>query len=532
MMPGDSSPDRPPGPKLAAALGYLKRGWSVIPLHTAREDDFCACGDPYCKSIGKHPSAGKWKRWSQQPPSERQVREWWDRTPDANVGIPTGIVSGLVVIDVDDRHGGEEEWRDLAAECGLPETASVRTPNGRHYYFARPPDVEQIGNRTGIRHGIDVRADGGYVVAPPSTRERGGEYVWEVGTESEDEIPPLAMLPAALLKIIRAQAADLGDGAKKNPKIEFAAYARIGESDGAAGRAAAEGRMPPDIEEGSRNDTLTRIAGHLAAKAAPLNWESISAQLKRIDAACCKPPLDDPQILESMARRFTALERRKRQADELIGEHLRGGGIRELVEPEDRRVAAEAIFARLQVEIVRDWSVVWSHEGREYYLRTPDSELSLGDDILDYKYIREQIANELGVLPPVPSKLKEWEQLAVMLRRYAREEYADITDPEDEIADWLDQFISIHPVREDLEADEREEWLRSSAITAADQDGLVYLHLQPDVLAHFVKQATGDNISPSDVRKKLTRAHWRRVNLRCGERVKKVWRAPEEYRRN
>lgn len=205
------------------------------------------------------------------------------------------------MIDADDRHGGEEECPALAAECKLPETAPVRTPNGCHYCFARPPDIEQIGNRTGIKHGINVR-------------EGGGEYIWGVCTEPEDEISPPAALPAAQLKIIRAQAAGLGAGAKKSSEIDFPpipASARAPTRRAGAGRGR---RMPPDIAEGSRNDMLARIAGHLVTNAVPLNWESSSAQMKRIAVACCKPLLDDPKVLESMARRFTVLERRKRQA--------------------------------------------------------------------------------------------------------------------------------------------------------------------------------------------------------------------------
>lgn len=100
-----------------------------------------------------------------------QVRRWWRRLPDANIGIPTGAASGLVVVDVDVHRGGDGfRAFSTAMETGLTQRWAwmVRTPSGgMHAYFAATPGVEQRNWSLPSRH-IDFRGDGGYVVAPPS----------------------------------------------------------------------------------------------------------------------------------------------------------------------------------------------------------------------------------------------------------------------------------------------------------------------------------------------------------------------------
>lgn len=101
----------------------------------------------------------------------RQIQRWWSRTPDANIGIPTGAASGLVVVDVDVHRTGDG-FRNFArvTEMGLTGRWAwlVRTPSGgMHAYFAATPDTEQRCWSIPSRH-IDFRGDGGYIVAPPS----------------------------------------------------------------------------------------------------------------------------------------------------------------------------------------------------------------------------------------------------------------------------------------------------------------------------------------------------------------------------
>ncbi len=145
-----------------AALDYLARGWSVIPVR-ARE---------------KRPAV-PWKAYQTKYVSEKTLHDWFRRSPDFNVAIVTGALSGLVVLDVDPRHGGKESLSELEREHGaLPATMeSITGGGGRHLYFSHPGGV--VGNRVNIEPGIDLRGDGGCIVAPPSIHPSGKRYRWK-----------------------------------------------------------------------------------------------------------------------------------------------------------------------------------------------------------------------------------------------------------------------------------------------------------------------------------------------------------------
>ncbi len=102
-----------------------------------------------------------------------QVAAWWSRTPNANIGIPTGVPSGVVVVDVDVHgpHDGRAAYQ-RATDAGLVDGAGllVRTPTGgAHVYFPATPDKEQRSWQAATA-GVDFRGDGGYIIAPPSRR--------------------------------------------------------------------------------------------------------------------------------------------------------------------------------------------------------------------------------------------------------------------------------------------------------------------------------------------------------------------------
>lgn len=143
------------------ALKYLSLGYSVFPLMQGggRTDEG--------EGVGKRPLApalpgGSWSAYQKRLPTEAEVRRWWRKWPKANVAIVTGRVSGLVVVDVDPKHGGTAE--------GLPPTGLVQETRsgGSQHFYAYPKDVSGVPNQVNTETGRDVRADGGYVVAPPS----------------------------------------------------------------------------------------------------------------------------------------------------------------------------------------------------------------------------------------------------------------------------------------------------------------------------------------------------------------------------
>lgn len=122
-----------------------------------------------------------WKAYQSKFVTEKTLRRWFRRSPDYNVAIVTGALSGLVVLDVDPRHGGDKSLKKLEREHGpLPRTLeSVTGGGGRHYYFSHPGG--EVRNRTGIEPGIDLRGDGGCIVAPPSLHPSGKRYRWVKG---------------------------------------------------------------------------------------------------------------------------------------------------------------------------------------------------------------------------------------------------------------------------------------------------------------------------------------------------------------
>jgi putative DNA primase/helicase len=188
---------------LDAALAHARRGWPVFPLYEPVWAEpggpvACSCGDPECRNIGKHPRIGG--GFTNATTDEAQIREWWAKWPNANIGVPTGEVSGTVVIDEDPRHGGDHTLSELEAKHGrLPETVMQLTGGGgRHHCFAHPGGY--IKSRNGVLPGIDIKADRGYIVVEPSLHESGNRYVFELSSlPGEVE---LAEMPVWVLDLV------------------------------------------------------------------------------------------------------------------------------------------------------------------------------------------------------------------------------------------------------------------------------------------------------------------------------------------
>jgi hypothetical protein len=178
----------------AAALDFARRGWPVFPLFEPAPDGSCSCPRRQrCGSRGKHPRTRHGVRDASRDPA--QIRRWWGRWPRAGIGVATGAPSGLVVIDVDPRSDGDGSLEALEREHGrLPATPrSLTGGGGVHLFFARPEGVPVVRG-VPIAPGVDVKADGGYVVAPPSAHASGRRYAWEIGAALDDLTP--APLPS------------------------------------------------------------------------------------------------------------------------------------------------------------------------------------------------------------------------------------------------------------------------------------------------------------------------------------------------
>jgi len=180
---------------LDIALKYAARGWLVFPVHSLSSDLTCTCATKTCAAPGKHPATRTGLK--EATTDKTQIKSWFQDT-NYNVGIATGEVSDLTVIDIDIADGkkGAETWQKLIEAYGEPVTLMARTGSGgMHLYFKYNSSLKTSADTLG--EGVDVRNSGGFVVAPPSRHKSGGTYAWI------DESIPLASLPHYLTKKVK-----------------------------------------------------------------------------------------------------------------------------------------------------------------------------------------------------------------------------------------------------------------------------------------------------------------------------------------
>ncbi len=212
---------------LEAALRYAAKGWPVFPI-TPRK---------------KAPPLVKWS--SEASCDAERIETWWHRWPDANVGIATGETSGLVVLDIDT--GGEDARASLEDEHGqLPDTLEQHTGGGGRQRFYKHP-----GGRIPISAGVlgnnlDVRADGGYVVAPPSVHPSGNRYRWE--GSSDPAVGQPAPLPDWLRVLMLAGTPGAEGGQSRKPRRFWKDFVLKGAA------------------PGTRNSRCVQVTGHLRAR--------------------------------------------------------------------------------------------------------------------------------------------------------------------------------------------------------------------------------------------------------------------------
>jgi hypothetical protein len=247
---------------LRAALEYAERGWPVFPSHGVTARGVCTCGHDPCPSPAKHPHTGHGLQDATVDP--RRIRQWWSRWPRANVAIRTGSPSGLVVLDID-LPAGFASLRTLEAGHPLGRSLTARTGGGgAHVFLRHPGGGVSVANRASsvLGTGIDVRGDGGYVIAPPSQHILGSTYRWR-STACPDP------MPAWLLDTLVPPA----KGLTSVPSAQATVRAGRGTSAWAATALEREVDAVRRAPEGLRNHTLNRAAfvlgqivggGHLA----------------------------------------------------------------------------------------------------------------------------------------------------------------------------------------------------------------------------------------------------------------------------
>ena len=253
---------------LECAIYYIEQGWQVLPLYTIGKNGKCTCGKKSCSSPGKHPYHPFAPNGVKDATVDRElVARWFDGTVRLNIGIAAGEESGLVLLDIDPGHGGDESIKKYR----VPETLTIKTGGGGlHYYFKHPAGIKVRNSAGKLGPGIDVRGHHGYVVAAPSMHVSGNEYAFV--------IDPRAIGPAPCPEWIIDQGA------------------------------AASGPLPEGepILEGQRDNALISIAGKM--RHAGLNETEIYATIAAVNQERCKPPVE-PTVLRRIAKSAASYEK-------------------------------------------------------------------------------------------------------------------------------------------------------------------------------------------------------------------------------
>ena len=231
-----------------AAIEYAKKGFAVFPLKYRDKVPLTRNG---CKDATTDAA---------------QIKAWWQKYPNANIGLATGSVSQnifVIDLDIDEDRGidGYHSLEDWQREHGdFPETWTAITGRGGYHLYYRGNG--KIKNRAGIIDGVDIRGNGGYVVAPPSIHKNGRRYEWEY---SPDEF----------------------ELAKADNNVMYF----LNHDDH---RQSASFTMPNIVSAGQRNQMLFRFACMMQAKGA--SDQSVFAATMAENESSCSPPLTEQEV--------------------------------------------------------------------------------------------------------------------------------------------------------------------------------------------------------------------------------------------
>ncbi len=234
-----------------------------------------------------------------------QIRKWWGRQPEASIGIPTGPVTGCFVLDVDLPDGPAALARLEESHGFLPATVEQRTGSGgRQMFFRWPSDGQGIRNSAGkLGPGLDVRGEGGYIIAPPSCHPSGGRYAW-----TSPNGTPIADAPAWLIACTRAPQS----GPERQVALHVPGKAATGYGRAALGAEAAKVAGAP---QGQRNSTLNAAAFALGQLVAGGALDRGQVERVLLDAAKAAG-LTDREAQATLRSGLTSGEREPRTASQ------------------------------------------------------------------------------------------------------------------------------------------------------------------------------------------------------------------------
>ncbi len=282
-------------PVLPTALAFARHGHAVFPVNWPVERGgklVCSCGSdsrgrPCGRNAAKHPYGKLAPNGLLSATTDSGIIKHWFgyAAPQANLGMTT---DRLVVIDIDPRHGGDESFHALEREHGeMPVTWRVLTGGGgEHVLFACPDGVEVSSfaaehmDHPPLGPGIDVRARGGYIVAPPSRHISGRPYAWSVDHHPQEV--RLAPAPECLIALLAARRPTPSDGAAEP--------------------------TPSDVWSQLTRQPITEYCDMAAAKIAGhffrhnCDYALVLSMLHAWNSAWCKPPLGYHELNRIIAR--------------------------------------------------------------------------------------------------------------------------------------------------------------------------------------------------------------------------------------
>lgn len=282
---------------LKAALKYSESGFSVIPVKKDKK--------PFIT----------WEKYQRERAAPEQIITWWDKYPVANIGIITGGISNLNVIDIDTQEGMDALNEMLSDSLMTP---IARTPRGGWHYYHQSQNG--LGNATGFIEGCDFRAEGGYIIAPPSEG-----YAW-LPDLSIFEVAPTS-LPDSILKLLKETTQ--GVNHEKVRQVDFS--------------------------KGKRDDSLFHTALNLLKGGTSM--EEVKTVIVALGSTC-KPPFPAKEALikvESAMKRLQAGDRNLAQEikdwiEKTSGIFRNAQLIEELNVPRDKKGHVSVYLQRLVTE--------------------------------------------------------------------------------------------------------------------------------------------------------------------------------------
>ncbi|MFH2000222.1 MAG: bifunctional DNA primase/polymerase [Planctomycetota bacterium] len=350
----DHSVGLSPENNLDWALRYLSLGWPVFPV-----------GWDEKKKTWKKPLVN-WKKFQTELPTKSDVRGWWKQWPASRIGIVTGKISGIVVVDIDSHNGGSTDGLDL------PATLISKTGGGGwHYIYRHPGKNQTIADATNWPNkGIDIRGDGGFIVAPPSLHVSGKCYEWATGLDPE----LIADCPAWLVErdFHKSCVYELLDG----------------------------------VPEGQRNDAATRVTGLILSKMEigefdTLGWGALMEWNKRNT-----PPMDEKELLTVFSSIKTRELAGRREVGDTSTEQPNGG-------PRDNGKFFRYFLKKFEISFYRDAK-------RDGFVRIKNGDASklISSESKELNDLYRDLSFEMTGKPLTENKVKEaMSQLSAHARR-------------------------------------------------------------------------------------------------------------------